>query len=434
VTPLLQGFVRSRAADVLALVPAAALPLVFLHRRYQAHTAFGPVDVFGSDVAVAVVVLVALLAGVWFGWRPLLQPLALWCVAAALLLWFLVTCFWRPLEEPTAHLVTLAKVVEYALLAPALVLLLRRPAQVDRFLIAFVAWSIAATGWGLLQFVGAVNEFEGKRPGQREVSFLGIHDFAAFSAATLAIGLAAIALAQRRRLAIVAVAAGAIGAILAASVFAFAGIVLAAIAVLFVGRREHTLSGARAGAIVAIVAVVAVGTLALRSYDLTNFFSFLGIKPTATSTAGDVQTSSQRAMLAYIGLRIWGDHPLGGAGFERSFNRYEPYLAAAKRRFPDQPPQAYPTPAHPWGVQNFWVQLLADTGIVGLALGVGTFVVGLLTALRAPPRYVFIGLVAAGWIFVAAGTWNAVGIVAGVPLQAVTWLGVGLAAVAGELE
>jgi hypothetical protein len=407
---------------------------VFLHRRYQAHTTFGPVDVFGSDVAVAVTVLVALLAGVWFGWRPLLRPLALWCVAAALLLWFLVTWFWRPLEQTTAHLVTLGKIVEYALLAPALVLLLRRPAHVDRFLAAFVAWSAAATGWGLLQFVGAVDEFEGKRPGQREVSFLGIHDFAVFSAATLAIGLAAIGLAPRRRLAVAAVAAGGIGAILAASVFAFAGIVLAAIAVLVAGRRARTLTRARTVVVAAIVAVVAVGTLALRSYDLTNFFSFLGIKPTATSTAEDVQTSSQRAMLAYIGLRIWQDHPLGGVGFERSIDRYQPYLADAKRKFPDQPPQAYPAAAHPWGVQNFWVQLLADTGVVGLVLGVGTFVAGLLTALRAPPRYVFLALVAAGWIFVAAGTWNAIGIVAGVPLQAVTWLGLGLAAVAGGAE
>src|SRR5205823_7506739 len=121
-----------------------------------------------------------------------------------------------------------------------------------------------------------------------------IHDFAGFSAATLAIGLAAIALAQRRRLAIIAVGAGAIGVILAASVFAFAGIVLTACAVLVVGRRARTLNRARVAVIAAIVAVVAIGTLALRSYDLTNFFSFLGIKPTATSTAGDVQTSSQR--------------------------------------------------------------------------------------------------------------------------------------------
>jgi O-antigen ligase/polysaccharide polymerase Wzy-like membrane protein len=424
---------RSRAADLLALVPAAALPLVFLHSRYQAHTTVGPFSVFGSDVAIGIVVLVALVAGLRFGWRPLLRPVWLWCIAAALLAWFLLTCFWQPLEEPTTHLVTLAKVVEYALLAPALVLLLRRPAQIERFLVVFVAWSVAATGWGFLQFVGAVNEFEGKRPGQREVSFLGIHDFAAFSAATLALGLAAVALGQRRRLGIVAVAAGGVGTILAASVFAFSGLVLATIAVLVVGMRAGSLTRRRAGAILAIVAVVAVGTLALRSYDLTNFFSFLGIKQTATSTAQDVQTSSQRAMLAYIGLRIWEDHPLLGVGFERSDNRYQPYLAAAKRKFSDQPPQAYPSPAHPWGVQNFWVQLLADTGIVGLALGVATFVAGLGTALRAR-RSLFFGLVAAGWILVAAGTWNAVGIVAGIPLQAVTWLGFGLAAAARGLE
>jgi hypothetical protein len=45
-------------------------------------------------------------------------------------------------------------------------------------------------------------------------------------------------------------------------------------------------------------------------------------------------------------------------------------------------------------------------------------------------------VVAAGFILVAAGTWNAAGIVAGIPLQAVTWLGLGLAAcvAAGGLE
>jgi hypothetical protein len=424
----------SRAEDLLALVPAAAIPLVFLHSRYQAHTTFGPVDVFGSDVAVAVTIAVALVAGAWFGWRPLFRPLALWCVAAALLAVLGVSCLWRPIEQPTTHLITLAKIVEYALLAPALVLLLRRPTQVDRLLVAFVAWSVAASGWGLLQFVGAVNEFEGKRPGQREVSFLGIHDFAAFSGATLATGLAAVALAERRRLAAVAVGAGAVGAILAASIFAFAGIVLAAVVALLVAGRVRTLTRARAAAIAAIVAVVGAGTLALRSYDITNFFSFLGIRSTTNVIREDVQTGSQRTMLAYIGLRIWEDHPLLGVGFERSANRYQPYLADAKRKFPGQPAQAYPTAAHPWGVQNFWVQLLADAGVVGIVLGVAAFATAFALALRAPPRFVFFGLVAAGWILVAVGTWNAIGIVAGVPLQAVTWLGFGLAAVVGGLE
>src|SRR6185437_16706868 len=149
-------------------------------------------------------------------------------------------------------------------------------------------------------------------------------------------------------------------------------------------------------------------------YDLSNFFSFLGIKPTSNAEAVDVQTSRQRAMLSYIGLRIWADHPILGVGFERSANRYQPYIADAKRRFPDQPAYAYPAPAHPWGVQDFWIQLLADTGVLGFALAVTTFATGLVLALRAPPTAIFFGLVAAGFILVAAGTWIGEGIVAGI--------------------
>ena len=139
-------------------------------------------------------------------------------------------------------------------------------------------------------------------------------------------------------------------------------------------------------------------------------------------------------MLAYIGLRIWVDHPVLGVGFERSANRYQPYLAAAKRKFPDQSAQSYPSASNRWGVQNFWMQLLAD-------VGAGRFRArrrhlrqrarGSASATPAATR--FFGLVAAGWILVAAGTWNAVGIVAGIPLDAVTWLGLGIAVAAQEL-
>jgi O-antigen ligase len=425
---------RSRAANLLALVPAAAIPLVFLHRRYQAHATFGPVDVFGSDVAIAITLLAAIAAGVLYGWRPLVRPRVLWLVAGALLVFFAVSCLWTPIEQPTTHFVTLGKFVEYALLAPALVLLLRRRAQVDRYLGVFVAWSCAAAGWGVLQFLGIVNEFEGKRPGQREVSFLGIYDFAVFAGAALAIGLAGIALADRRRLTPVAVVAGGLGVILAASVFAYSGIVLAVIAFVLVARRAGTLTVRRVGALAAITVVVGAGVAGLRGSDISNYLSFLGVKPTPESAKTHVQTGPQRTMLAYIGLRIWKDHPWLGVGFERSGNRYQPYLADAQRKYPDQPPQAFPSPAHPWGVQNFWLQLLADTGVVGFLLGVATFATGLVLALRAPAGVRLIGLVAAGWILVAAGTAIGQGIVAGVPIQAVTWLGLGLAAAVGGLE
>ena len=67
------------------------------------------------------------------------------------------------------------------------------------------------------------------------------------------------------------------------------------------------------------------------------------------------------------------------------------------------------------------------------SLGVATFATGLLMALRRAGQRSFFALSAAGFILVAAGTWNAIGIVAGIPLDAVMWLGFGLAVVALEV-
>jgi hypothetical protein len=424
---------RLRAADVLPLVAAASIPLVFLHIRYQAHATFGPVDVYGSDLAIAVTVASALAAGVLFGWRPLARGRPLWLVMGALLTLFVVACFWRPIELPTKHLVTAAKTIEYALLAPAVVLLFRRRVDVERFLAVFVAWATAAAAWGALMFVGIVDDPEGPRPGQREVSFLGHQDFGSFTGAALAIGFAAIALAVRTRLAAVAATAGAIGVILDASVFVYLGTVLAAIAALWIGHRAGTLTVRRGLALFSILGVVGSGVYVLRGSDVSNYFSFLGITPATSSVAGHVETGSQRTMLLWIGLQMWEDHPLLGLGFQRSNFDYKPYLPAARRKFPDQPPEAFPAPQHRWGVQNLWMQLLADTGVVGFILGVATFATGLVLALGQARTGSFYALVAAGFILVAAGTWNAIGIVAGIPLDAVTWLGFGLAVVALEV-
>src|SRR5205823_5185032 len=121
------------------------------------HTSFGPIDVFGSDVAVAATVAAAIVAGAWWGFAPLRRARTLWAVAAALLVLYGASCFWTPLDHTGKHLITTAKVAEYALLAPAVVLLFRRRVDIDRFLAVFVGWSVAATGWGLLQFLGVTN-------------------------------------------------------------------------------------------------------------------------------------------------------------------------------------------------------------------------------------------------------------------------------------
>jgi hypothetical protein len=169
------------------------------------------------------------------------------------------------------------------------------------------------------------------------------------------------------------------------------------------------------------------GVLALRSYDTANFLRFLGIRPAAKNASATVQTSSQRTMLVYIGFRIWLDHPALGVGFERSANRYQPYLADAKRKFP-QAAYAFPSPQHEWGVQDLWVQTLADTGVAGFLLLAATFVAAFVLAWRVSRTVA--GAISVGWILVAVGTWTGLGIVAGIPLDAVTWFGFGLAGVA----
>jgi hypothetical protein len=401
---------------------------------YQAHASFGPVDVYTSDLALAVVVAAAIAAGFRSGWAPLWPARPLWIAAGSLLALFVISCFWSPADQTQTHLITAAKYIEYALLAPALVLLLRRRIDVDRLLLVLIGWSVAASGWGVLQFLGVVNEFRGKNPDQREPSFLGIEDLAALSGAVLVIAFVGIALGQPRRRVVVAGIAGAVGLVVAASVLAFAGVALAGLVIAIVARRAGTLSLRRLGAIVTIGIVTGAGVYDLRAGDASSFFSFLKTGKAGAPVSAGVQTGSQHVLLSYLGLRMWEDHPLLGEGFLRSFDHYQPYLTAAKRRFPDQHPEAFPSPQHEWGVQNFWIQLLADVGIVGLVLALATFGIGLWKALRVRTDLRLLGLIAAGWICVTIGSLNGTGIVAGLPLDALVWMSLGLAVAVGGLE
>ena len=72
-------------------------------------------------------------------------------------------------------------------------------------------------------------------------------------------------------------------------------------------------------------------------------------------------------------------------------------------------------------------------GIVGLAAVIGLFgsalLIGLRWAMRAPPAGAAFALVPVLWLLMAVGIWNGLGIVAGIPLVAMTWLSLGLVAV-----
>jgi O-antigen ligase len=431
------------------LVLALAIPIVFLHIRYQpkVHLGLGSttVGIELSDLAVLAVALTALWAGVREGWAPLRAGRAIWIAVAAVLLAVFAATFYGLARPPhyrfLTHLVTAAKFAEYAFLAPAVPLLLRTRRDVALLFWAIAAWSVAATAWGLLQFAGLVNEFEGRRPLQREPSFLGIHDLAALSGAALALGLAVLALhpatRNERLLGWIAGASGAVGLVLSSAVAGALGIALAAVAALLVSARRHVLTLARAAAVVAVAVVVGAGVLLMRSGDVTSFIRFLGIGHEPKKTT-DVESSVHRSLLAYIGVRIFADHPILGVGWQGSEEQgnYGPYLAAAHRRFPGEPAVAFPSPKHAWGVQNAYLQTLTDMGLVGFAilvvLLVSGLVLGLRAALRGPPEIACLALVGVLWILVAAGVWNGLGLVAGIPLDALTWLSFGLVAAAAR--
>ena len=429
------------------LVLAVAIPIVFLHIRYQPKVNVGlgstTAGIELSDVAVLAVALVALWSGLREGWSPLRAGRAIWIAVGAAVAMVVAATFYGVVRPEhyrfLTHLVTAAKFAEYAVLAPAVPLLLRSRRDVSFLLWSIAAWSAAATAWGLLQFSGLVSEFEGKRPLQREPSFLGVHDLAALSGGALAIGLALLALRpvtkSERLLAWIAGASGSIGLVLSGAVAGALGIGLAALAAIVIGARRHVLTRGRGAAVAAIAVVVGVGVLLMRSGDVTDFIRYLGIghKP---KTERNVESYVHRSLLAYIGVRIFADHPLVGVGWQGSEeeDNYRPYLADAHRRFPSEPAAAFPSPKHAWGVQNAYLQTLTDMGLVGFAILVALFVSGLVLGLRAavrgPPEIGFVALLGVLWILVAAGVWNGLGLVAGIPLDALTWLSFGTVAAA----
>ena len=442
-----RGAAELTALDWGAVLLGLAIPAIFLHIKYQPAIQIGAgstqVGIELSDLAVLAVGLAAAVAGFRVGFAPLRPARRLWIFGAAFLALVLAGTLYPLLGAHDyrflVHFVTAAKFAEYAVLAPALPLLLRARRQLDILLWAIAAWSAAATGWGLLQFAGLVSELEGRRPLQREPSFVGIHDFAGLSGIAMAIALALLVLSRpagaERALVALSAAAGAIGLVLAAAAAGGVGILLAGAAALVVGYRRHTVTVARGALVVTLAVAPALGVGVMRNGSISQFAHFLGIGHETVNNK-DVESYVQRSMLAYIGVRMFADHPVIGVGWQGSeeLSNYRPYLADAHRRFPNAPEVSFPSPQHAWGVQNAYLQVLTDLGIVGLALLIALFATGFAlagrAALRAPPGTALLGLVGLLWLLIAAGVWNGLGLVAGIPLDAVTWLAFGLAATA----
>ena len=176
-------------------------------------------------------------------------------------------------------------------------------------------------------------------------SFVGYHDFAALAGTTLGIAMATIAAGAWRSLrwlGAAAAAAGVVGVVIAGALATILALLLGAVLTLVFMLARRTFALRRAAAIAGLILAVTLGTLSLRSGDVADYIGFLGKQDEAN---GNVQSYSQRTVLAYIGLRIFLDHPLTGVGWQASELpvNFEPHLDAARRRFPDVAEQALPS-------------------------------------------------------------------------------------------
>jgi hypothetical protein len=429
-----------------ALVLAAAVPLLFLHVYYQpsvtVHALGTDLSGYLSDFAILAVALAALFDARRRGFDPLRRtPPAVWILAGLFIAVVAGSTLWGGLVDDRyatgAHFVTAVKFGWYAVLAPATVLLVRTRRELAVVAGAAIAWSAALTLVGVLQYEGHADVFGGPNPHTREPSWLGIADFGAYSAAVLSLALVALALAPPGAGVAVSTAAaavaGGLGTILAAPLAPLIGVVAAAVLLLAVAlrRRVVTVPAFLAGA--ALLTAVGVAALEIRSPDIQHFQDFRSQQPAPSETSQHVQTYAQRTILTYVGVRIFLDHPLVGVGWQGSTEGYNavPYIDDARRRYPNQPDFALPTEDHPWGVQDAYVQALADMGLLGGVLLVGAILAGVVVGARAARRGEpgdLAGAIGASWLLVAGAELAAYGLYAGVPIDALLWLGLGLAA------
>jgi hypothetical protein len=422
----------SPAAWVLAL----AFPILLVHIDFQPgwDTTIGSshAHIVLSDLAVLACLVAALAVAVRDGLGQLLSGVPAWIAIGAFLVWVCAATFY-PLRgsDPYPwhdHVVTTGKYVEYALLAPAAVLLLRRADDLLLLLLVVVASSAVASTLAVVQFFGW--RIAGGWPaGYRQPSFLGHHDFASLSGFALVIALVAIALPGwrlDRRIAVVAGVSGVVGLLVSGSLAGAFGLVAAGVVAAGVARG----SARRVGAILAISTAVLGGVVLFRGGDVKSFLHFAGIGKHEEQLG--VESYVQRTMLVYYGWRVFLDHPLAGAGWQASNDEYVygPLLPVLHRRFPNTPPQAFPSPQHPYGVQNAYVQALSDLGVVGLVLFLGALltplVLGGLRLVRGPPDAS--SLIPVSWLLVTMGVLTAIGLVAGIPLDAMLWIAAGLCA------
>lgn len=439
---------RARPLRRVEVTPAlllfvAALPVLFLHAAFQPTTTATvgstQIDLRLSDLAILAIGASAVIAARREGTATLRHGVLIWATAGVFLLWVFAATFY-PLASSAGypwrtHLVTAVKYAEYAVIALAVPLVLRTRRDLRAVGWTLAAVSALATLVALLQFFGA-EIFRAWPSGGRQPSFVGVDDLGMLSAAAFAISLGAVTVGARGRgtrlLAWTAGVAGGLGMVLSGALASVLGALLASVVALVLARRFAGLDVRRAVVVCAMALAVLAGSIFMRSAALGDFARFAGLGQSSNNNAR-VESYSHRWVLDYVGLKMFLRGPVLGAGWQAGYDEeaYGPVLADAHRRFPSQPALAFPSPAHPWGIQSAYVEVLAELGIVGGVLFVAWIAAGFWTALRslraarAVAWHPFLGVL---WLCVVLGVWNGLWFIGGIPFDALIWLAFGFAA------
>lgn len=426
-----------------ALVLALAIPLLFLDESHEpgldVGVGFASFHVTVSEVAVAAVLVAAAAAVVMHGALRLNAARIVWIPGVALFCWLGFETF-RPVSYRDAlferHIADYAELLAYALIAVAVPLVVRRAQDLTLVVGVLVLWSGVATGVASAQLAG-VDILDAGAAGGRQPSFLTIHDLAGLSVLALAIAAAGI-IATRRRipapaLFFVALLGGGLGLVISGSIAAVAGFAIGAILAILVARARLAPSGPRGAGLLALAALLillAIGVTAVRTGAAESLAEEVG-----ATTEDSPEQAADREVMTYIGLRVFRDNPILGVGLQRSsrFDVTGEYVDDARKRYPDEPDASFPTGTEELGIENLYVQLLADAGAIGLllllAIGVGGLVLCWRTATYAStPWAAGAGLAMMCALLGLAGEWTLVGLSPGIPLQTATALALGLAA------
>ena len=394
-------------------------------------------SIAGSDVTLVPADLALAALGLPVVYRllgrgSLPQPArALTAAAALFAAWLLVSSAVNGADA----FVGAAKLLEYGLLALGAVLFVHRRVHFWLVVLLLVGVTAAADLYALVEFA--------ENPGERQSSFLGAHDFAALGSMTLTVGIASLYVRNRARawITLAAGVSGAIAVVLGAALASLLGLYLAIAAIVAIAAARRALATRAVVVTLVVAAAVTAGAVSLRDGDL----GFLQkVAPAEQADVPGDETAggwSQRLVYAYIGGRVFLANPVLGTGWHGEFppSEFARFLPAARERFPEQPPHYFPAGEGKFTPQQTYDQVLYELGLVGALLFLALAVIAARTAARVGVRWPHdaadeeLAYVPAAWVASLAGALAGAALFGGIPLAAIFWLTLGVAALAPSL-